>query len=68
VRRYGDFLSQSLSSLAVFPADPFFHIPHGSVLAKRGLELIQNRSTLDLSTFTPLYVRPSEAEMKWRDF
>jgi tRNA threonylcarbamoyladenosine biosynthesis protein TsaB len=67
VRRYGDFLSQSLSSLAVFPPDPFFHMPHGSVLAKRGLELIQKGDVLDLSTFIPLYVRPSEAEMKWQD-
>jgi tRNA threonylcarbamoyladenosine biosynthesis protein TsaB len=67
VRRYGDFLCQSLSSLAVFPPDPFFHMPHGSVLAKRGLELIQNGDVLDLSTFIPLYVRPSEAEIKWRD-
>ncbi len=67
VRRYGDFLSQSLSSLAVFPPDPFFHMPHGSVLAKRGLELIQKGDVLDLPTFIPLYVRPSEAEIKWRD-
>jgi tRNA threonylcarbamoyladenosine biosynthesis protein TsaB len=67
VRRYGDALFQSLSSLAVFPPDPFFHMPHGSVLAKRGLELIQKGDALNLSTFTPLYVRPSEAEMKWRE-
>ena len=67
VRRYRDTLAQSLSSLAVFPPDPFFHMPHGSVLAKRGLELIQKGDVLDLSTFSPLYVRPSEAEIKWRE-
>jgi tRNA threonylcarbamoyladenosine biosynthesis protein TsaB len=71
VRRYGADLIQSLPSLAVFPDDPFFHMPHGSVLAKRGLERIQKGEALDLSTFIPHYVRPSEAEMKWqqsRDF
>jgi tRNA threonylcarbamoyladenosine biosynthesis protein TsaB len=67
VRRYGEYLSQSLHSLAVFPPDPFFHMPHGSVLAKRGLERIQKGDILDLSTFIPHYVRPSEAEVKWQE-
>ena len=53
------------SSLAIFPPAAL-HFPHGSVVAKLGLELLRKGEYLDLATFTPLYVRPSEAEMKWQ--
>jgi tRNA threonylcarbamoyladenosine biosynthesis protein TsaB len=66
VRTYGAYLRDSLPSQTFF-ASPSLHLPHGSVVAKLGLELLKNGKYLDLSTFTPLYVRLSEAEMKWQE-
>jgi tRNA threonylcarbamoyladenosine biosynthesis protein TsaB len=66
VKTYEDFLRHSLLSLATFPPAPF-HVPHGSTVAKLGSELLQNGICLDLSTFAPIYIRPSEAEMKWQE-
>jgi len=66
VKAYGDFLRGILPSLAIFPPASL-NVPHGSVVAKLGLELLRKGEVLDLSTFTPLYVRPSEAEMKWQE-
>jgi tRNA threonylcarbamoyladenosine biosynthesis protein TsaB len=64
VKTYGDGLRNVLASLAIFPPAPL-HVPHGSTVAKLGLELLRNGESLDLASFKPLYVRPSEAEMKW---
>jgi tRNA threonylcarbamoyladenosine biosynthesis protein TsaB len=66
VRTYGDYLRDAIPSLAIFPP-PSLHVPHGSVVAKLGLEHLRKGDILDLSTFTPFYVRPSEAEMKWEE-
>ena len=66
VRTYRDFLLNSLLSLAIFPLAPL-HVSRGSVVAKLGSELLQKGECLDLSTFVPIYVRPSEAEMKWQE-
>ncbi len=64
VKTYGDNLRRSLPSLALFPPAPL-HVPHGSVVAKLGLELLRKGESLDLAKFKPLYIRPSEAEVKW---
>jgi tRNA threonylcarbamoyladenosine biosynthesis protein TsaB len=64
VRTYGDYLRDALPSFAMFPP-PSLHVPHGAVVARLGLEHLRKGDVLDLSTFTPIYVRPSEAEMKW---
>jgi tRNA threonylcarbamoyladenosine biosynthesis protein TsaB len=64
VRTYGDYIRNSLSSLAIFPPTQL-NVPHGSGVAKLGLELLRKGKYLDLATFTPLYIRPSEAEMKF---
>jgi tRNA threonylcarbamoyladenosine biosynthesis protein TsaB len=64
VKTYGDGLRNVLASLAIFPPAPL-HVPHGSTVAKLGLELLRNGESLDLASFKPLYVRPSEAEVKW---
>ena len=66
VKTYGEYLRNSLPSLAIF--SPFsFHVPHGSAVAKLGLELLRKGKNLDLANFTPIYVRPSEAEIKWQE-
>jgi len=37
------------------------------MVARLGLELLKRNECLDLFTFAPLYIRPSEAEQKWRE-
>ena len=66
VKTYRDFLLNSLPSSAIFPPAPL-HVSHGSVVAKLGFELLRKGEHLNLSTFSPLYIRPSEAEMKWQE-
>ncbi len=65
-KKYREFFLNSLSSLALFPPAPF-HLPHGSMVAKLGFEQLQKGESLDLSAFGPIYVRPSEAEIKWQE-
>jgi tRNA threonylcarbamoyladenosine biosynthesis protein TsaB len=66
VKTYRNFLLNSLSSLVIFPSSPL-HFPHGSMVAKLGSELLQKGEYLDLAAFTPVYIRPSEAEIKWQE-
>ncbi len=66
VRTYKDLLLRSLPSLAIFPAAPL-HVPHGSMVAKLGSELLKKGDHLNVSTFSPIYIRPSEAEVKWQE-
>jgi tRNA threonylcarbamoyladenosine biosynthesis protein TsaB len=64
VKTFGDDLRNSLKSFALF-SPAALHIPHGSAVARLGVELLMRGEVLDLATFTPLYVRRSEAEIKW---
>jgi len=66
VKTFREVLQKSLESLATFPPVPF-HLPHGASVARLGLKFLQKGDLLDLATFSPLYVRPSEAEIKWRE-
>ena len=66
VKTYGDYFRNALPSRVLFPALPLC-VPHGSVVATLGLELLQRGEILDLPAFTPIYVRPSEAEIKWQE-
>ena len=66
VRTYRDFLLHSLYSLATFPAAPLY-VSHGSMVAKLGFDLLKKGEHLNVSTFSPIYIRPSEAEMKWQE-
>jgi tRNA threonylcarbamoyladenosine biosynthesis protein TsaB len=66
VKNYGEYIRNSLPSLAIFPPFPL-HISYGSAVANLGRELLRKGEYLNLSTFTPTYVRPSEAEMKWQE-
>jgi tRNA threonylcarbamoyladenosine biosynthesis protein TsaB len=66
LKTYGDFLLDSLPSLAIFPP-PSLSVSHGSIVAKLGSEHLQKGEHLELSTFVPIYVRRSEAEMKWQE-
>jgi len=66
VKTYRGFLLNSLPSWSIFPPAPL-HFPHGSMVAKLGSELLQKGEGLDISTLIPIYVRSSEAEMKWKE-
>jgi tRNA threonylcarbamoyladenosine biosynthesis protein TsaB len=66
VRTYGDFFLDRLGSFAIFPPSPL-HVSHGSTVAKLGLDLLKKGEHLSLSTFSPLYIRPSEAEVRWQE-
>lgn len=66
MKTYGDYLRNAIPTLAIFVPDPL-NLPHGSVIARLGLEQLQRNDVLDLATFTPIYVRASEAEIKWKE-
>ena len=65
VKTYAGFLLNRLSPLALFPL-PTLHLLRGSTVARLGLQSLRKNESLDLSTLSPTYVRPSEAEMKWQ--
>ncbi|MFH1082873.1 MAG: tRNA (adenosine(37)-N6)-threonylcarbamoyltransferase complex dimerization subunit type 1 TsaB, partial [Pseudomonadota bacterium] len=65
-KTYGNDIRKALPCLATFPPAPL-HLLHGSVVARLGLELLRKKEHLNLATFTPIYVRPSEAEIKWQE-
>ena len=66
VKTYGEDLRDSLKLFALF-SPAALHIPHGSAVARLGVELLLRGEVLDLASFTPLYVRLSEAEIKWQE-
>jgi tRNA threonylcarbamoyladenosine biosynthesis protein TsaB len=66
VKTYRDFLLNCLPSSTIFPPAPF-HVSHGSMVATLGMELLRKGDHLNLSAFSPIYIRPSEAEMKWQE-
>lgn len=66
VKTYRGFLLNSLPSWSIFPPDSL-HYPRGAMVAKLGSELLQKGVGFDISTLIPIYVRSSEAEMKWNE-
>jgi len=66
VRTYGDYLRDALSSLAIVLPAPF-NSPHGSTVARLGLDRLRRKEVPNLAALTPIYVRPSEAELKWQE-
>jgi len=66
IMTYGHILRDSLASLAVF-VSPFLSVVRGATVAHMGLTELESGRSLDLSRFTPLYVRSSEAELKWQE-
>ncbi len=66
VKTYGDYLRNAIPAFATFVPDSL-NRPHGSTVARLGLERLRKNEVLDLSTFTPFYIRASEAEIKWKE-
>jgi tRNA threonylcarbamoyladenosine biosynthesis protein TsaB len=61
---YAGVLQKSLGSQAVI-ASPEFGLPRALTVARLSLPKFQNGQTLDLFSFTPVYVRRSEAEIHY---
>lgn len=66
IRNYGQYFQSVLPSLVIYPPIPL-HLPHGSILTLLGFECLRNGESLDLASFAPLYIRPSDAEIKWQE-
>jgi tRNA threonylcarbamoyladenosine biosynthesis protein TsaB len=66
VTTYGNYLRNALPTLAAFVPAPL-NLSYGSTVAKLGLERIQRNEVLNLSAFTPIYIRASEAEIRWKE-
>jgi tRNA threonylcarbamoyladenosine biosynthesis protein TsaB len=66
VEVYGGFLKRKLGRRASFAAPELAYI-HGAVLARIGLKQILKEKTVDLTSFTPRYIRRSEAEIKYAE-
>lgn len=66
VKTYKDFLLNALSSLAIFPPACLHHL-HGSIVAGLGSDLLQKGERADPAALVPIYIRPSEAEIKWQE-
>ncbi len=62
VEVYGKTIQERLSSRAIF-APPEFALPRAVHVAKLAVPLFQRGETLDLFSFTPTYIRRSEAEI-----
>lgn len=62
---YSNDLKQMLPYYALF-TNPSFDLPLGSTVARLGRELLIKGESLNVATFVPLYIRPSEAEIKWQ--
>ncbi|HAV43481.1 TPA: tRNA (adenosine(37)-N6)-threonylcarbamoyltransferase complex dimerization subunit type 1 TsaB [bacterium] len=62
---YGDLLKDALREQAHFPPD-HFGIPGAANIAHLGLREIKEGRIKDLSSILPLYLRKSEAEIKWQ--
>jgi tRNA threonylcarbamoyladenosine biosynthesis protein TsaB len=61
---YGETFREKLGSRALF-ASPEFSFPRASTVARLSLPSFQHGQTLDPLTFSPIYVRRSEAEIHW---
>ena len=59
---YGDYLKRELGNRLVLPA-PHLNVIHASSVAWLGWHKLRSGESEDVSSCTPLYVRPSEAEL-----
>jgi tRNA threonylcarbamoyladenosine biosynthesis protein TsaB len=62
VEVYGEMIQKSLGALARF-APPELCLPRAVNVARLSISKFQVGETLDLFSFTPLYIRRSEAEI-----
>lgn len=65
-RAYRNELQEAMPLEAIFLPPPF-DVLRGSTIAFWGERRLRERKTDDLTKLTPIYVRPSEAELRWRE-
>jgi tRNA threonylcarbamoyladenosine biosynthesis protein TsaB len=64
VEAYGEFFRQELGSRVLF-APPELSYPRAANVARVSFSAFQKGMTLDVFSFTPIYLRRSEAEIHW---
>jgi hypothetical protein len=62
---YGDMIRRELGDMAHIAPSPFNFV-HGSIVAQLGRQNLEKGEYLDLESFTPQYLRKSDAEVKWK--
>jgi tRNA threonylcarbamoyladenosine biosynthesis protein TsaB len=65
VEVYGEFIKERLGAKALF-APPHLRFLRGSSVAEIGLQRFKRGEKDDISSLVPIYVRPSDAEIKWK--
>ncbi|MFH2012378.1 MAG: tRNA (adenosine(37)-N6)-threonylcarbamoyltransferase complex dimerization subunit type 1 TsaB [Pseudomonadota bacterium] len=66
LRVYHKLIKETLQDMAFF-APMNLRLPRAANVAKLSLDQFRKNNVLDLNTFTPSYVRPSEAEEKFKE-
>ncbi|MBW2038286.1 MAG: tRNA (adenosine(37)-N6)-threonylcarbamoyltransferase complex dimerization subunit type 1 TsaB [Deltaproteobacteria bacterium] len=64
VRVYGELIKERLGERAFF-APPHLRFLRGTMVAELGLQRIMEGERDDISSLVPIYVRPSDAEIRW---
>jgi tRNA threonylcarbamoyladenosine biosynthesis protein TsaB len=64
VEAYGELIEERLGVKALF-APPHLRFLRGSSVAEIGLQRFKKGEKDDISSLVPIYVRPSDAEIKW---
>ena len=64
VEVYGELIKERFGEKALF-APPHLRFLRGSTVAEIGLQRFKKGETDDISSMVPIYVRPSDAEIKW---
>jgi len=66
IKVYHTLIKEVLRDMAFF-APLNLRLPRAANIAKLSLDQFKKNNTLDLNTFTPFYVRPSDAEEKFKE-
>jgi tRNA threonylcarbamoyladenosine biosynthesis protein TsaB len=64
VEAYGELIEERLGAKALF-APPHLRFLRGSTVAEIGLTRFKKGKKDDITSLVPIYVRPSDAEIKW---
>jgi tRNA threonylcarbamoyladenosine biosynthesis protein TsaB len=64
VEAYGELIKERFGAKALF-APPHLRFLRGSTVAEIGLQRFKRGEQDDISSLVPIYVRPSDAELKW---
>jgi tRNA threonylcarbamoyladenosine biosynthesis protein TsaB len=64
VEVYGELIEERLGAKALF-APPHLRFLRGSTVAEMGSQRFKRGEQDDISSLVPIYVRPSDAEIKW---